>query len=253
MKQKIFLLVTVLAITTLQAQQFINKAVIEYEVKTSIKKTMSNSSWGEMLKDNMSEFKTAYYTLSFADNKSIYQFNRWDEKTKIPAWMKEGEDENNWYFDFNSNTFTKRKNIEGTDFVIADSIHAIEWKISNENRVIAGFNCRKAVGKIMDSVYVFAFYTDEITFSGGPCSVNGLPGVILGLSIPRLYTSYIATSVSLSGINEATIKPVVAKKIYSYSGLQKLIEEKSADWFTWGDDKEENKRQKNLFLWNIYL
>jgi GLPGLI family protein len=36
----------------------------------------------------------------------------------------------------------------------------------------------------MEDVYVFAFYTDDITtISGGPCSINGLPGMILGLTI----------------------------------------------------------------------
>jgi GLPGLI family protein len=50
-----------------------------------------------------------------------------------------------------------QKQIAGTNFVIADSIK-IEWKITNENREIAGYNCRKAVGKIMDDVYVLLFY-----------------------------------------------------------------------------------------------
>jgi GLPGLI family protein len=205
-----------------------------------------------MVKEKLPEFKIVYYSLSFADNKSIYKFSHWDENNKIPEWMKEGQEDNNWYFDFSSGLFTQRKLIEGSSFVITDTTPPIEWKITNENRMIAGFNCRKAVGKIMDSVYVFAFYTDEIAISAGPCSVNGLPGMILGLSIPRLYTSYIATKVSLA-VNEADIKPVVSKKYYSRSSFRSYIEEKSAEWFSWGDDKEENLRQKNLFLWNIYL
>jgi GLPGLI family protein len=36
-----------------------------------------------------------------------------------------------------------QKQIAGTNFVIADSIPKIEWKITNENREIAGYNCRK--------------------------------------------------------------------------------------------------------------
>lgn len=253
MKSIIFFITLVFTSCITNAQQFIDKAEIEYEVKTSIKKTMSNNSWGEMLKDNMSEFKTAYYTYTFADNKSIYKFNRWDVKTKIPVWFKEGDEANVWYFDFNTGKLNMQKQIEGTDFVIADTIPAIEWKISNENREIAGFNCRKAVGKIMDSVYVFAFYTDEITIPGGPCTINGLPGMILGLTIPRLYTSYIASKISISKINESEIKPTTSKKYYSYTGLKSMIEEKTKEWFNWGDDKEENQRRKNLFLWNAFL
>jgi GLPGLI family protein len=49
------------------------------------------------------------------------------------------------------------KQIVGTNFVVEDSIPNIQWKITNEHREIAGYNCRKAVGKIYDDVYVFAF------------------------------------------------------------------------------------------------
>jgi len=253
MKRTLILCILLVTIVAANAQQFIDKAVIEYEVKTSIKKTLSNDSWADMLKDNMSEFKTAYYTYTFADNKSIYKFDRWDTKTKIPVWFKEGDEENVWYFDFNTGKLNMKKQIQGTDFIIADSIIPIQWKLANENREIAGFNCRKAIGKIMDSVYVFAFYTEEITIPGGPCTVNGLPGMILGLSIPRLYTSYIATKVMVNNVSEAAIKPTAAKKPYTYASLQSLIEEKTKEWFTWGDDKAENQRRKNLFLWNAYL
>jgi GLPGLI family protein len=236
------------------AQIFINKAEIEYEVNTNIKKTMSNDSWDEMMKDNMSDFKIAYYNYTFADNKSIYKFSRWSDKTKIPKWYKDEDEENIYYFDFNTSKLNIQKQIQRTNFIIEDSIPFIKWKITNESREIAGFNCRKAVGKILDSVYVFAFYTDEITIPGGPCSINGLPGMILGLSIPRLYTSYIATKVNVSNtINTAIIKAPTAKKPYTYKSLKKFVAEKTEEWFEWGDDKEENSRQKSMFWWNTFL
>jgi hypothetical protein len=43
------------------------------EVSTNLKKTMSNDSWDEMIKDNMSDLKISYYTYSFENNKSILQ------------------------------------------------------------------------------------------------------------------------------------------------------------------------------------
>lgn len=253
MKRILFLLSILFTAAVTNAQQFIDKAVIEYEVKTSIKKTMSNDSWADMMKDNMSEFKTAFYTYTFADNKSIYKFDRWDATTKVPVWYKQDDEENIWYFDFTAGKINVQKQVQGTKLNVADSIPSMEWRITNENREIAGFNCRKAVAKIMDSVYVFAFYTDEITIPGGPCSISGLPGTILGMTIPRLYTSYIATKVILTGVKETDIKPASSKKYYTYAGLKSIIEEKTKDWYTWGDDKEENQRLKNLFLWNAFL
>ena len=166
------------------AQQFVDKAEIEFEVNTNVKKNMSNNSWDEMMKESLSELKTSYWTYSFTDNKSLFKFNRWSEKTRIPKNEKDQDEEKSWYYDFNTNSMSSQKQVVGTSIVISDSIAPIEWKITNENREIAGYNCRKAVGKIFGDVYIFAFYTDDITISGGPCSINGLPGMILGLTIP---------------------------------------------------------------------
>lgn len=253
MKSILFFIAALLFSTTSKAQQFVDKAVIEYEVNTNLKKTMSNNSWSEMMKDNLSDLKISYFTYTFADNKSLFKFDRWSPKTRIPKHEKEADEENIWYFDFTAGKMNMQKLIVGTNFTIADSIPKIQWKITNEHREIAGYNCRKAVGKIMDDVYVFAFYTDDITISGGPCSINGLPGMILGLSIPRLYTSFIATKIDLNSSNPADIKPITAKKTYDLIGLKSMLEEKAKDWYSWGEDKEENKRQKNIFLWNAFL
>jgi GLPGLI family protein len=251
MKRIIFLSAILLAVITASAQQFIDKAVIEYEVKTNIKKTMGNNSWEEMLKENMPDFKIGYFNYTFADNKSVYKFDHWGEK-KLPEFMRRGDEENSWFFDFTTGKFNMQKDVVGSKFNVADSIPAIEWKLSNENREIAGFNCRKAVGKIMDSVYIFAFYTDEITIPGGPCSVSGLPGMILGLTIPRMYTSYIATKVMVNGVNTASIKPVEAKKYYTSNTLKSTIKERIKEWVS-EDDDEEGRKWMNQFIWNILL
>ena len=256
MKTIYFILISLIFTTSTFAQQFVDKAIIEFEVSTNLKKTMSNRSWDEMMKDNLSDLKISYFTYAFADNKSIFKFDRWSPKTRIPKYYKDADEENSWYFDFTTGNMSMQKQIIGTNFVITDSIPKIEWKITNENREIAGYNCRKAVGKIMKDVYVFAFYTDDITISGGPCSISGLPGMILGLTIPRLYTSYIATKVDVTFSNAAELKPFTAKKTYDFTALKSLIEEKTKDWFSYGDEKEEkeeNERQKNMFMWNAFL
>jgi GLPGLI family protein len=252
MKRIILLPALFLITETIIAQQFIEKAVIEYEVKTNVKKTMGNNSWAEMLKDQMPQFKTGYYTFTFADNKSIYKFDRWTETAKVPEFMRKNDEENVWYFDFTNNKFNMQKVVYGSNFNIDDSIPLIDWKITNENREIAGFNCRKAVGKIMDSVYVFAFYTDEITIPGGPCSISGLPGMILGLTIPRMYTSFIATKVMVQNVDAAVIKPITTKKPFTYTSLKTTIKSRIKEWIS-EDDDEDGRMWMNQFMWNIYL
>ena len=253
MKSSYILIIVLFFSISAIAQQFVEKAEIEFEVNTNLKKNMSNNSWDEMMKENLSELKTSFWTYSFINNKSIFKFNRWSEKTRIPKNQKDQEEENSWYYDFNSNTMSSQKQIVGSNVVINDSIAPIEWKITNENREIAGYNCRKAVGKIFGEVYIFAFYTDDIMISGGPISIHGLPGMILGLTIPRLYTSYIATKVNLTFNNPAEIKPITAKKTFSNQEFKNLIEDKTKDWWSYEKDEEVKKRQKNVFLWNALL
>lgn len=77
---------------------------------------------------------------------------------------------------------------------LEDSLPKIKWRITNESRDIAGFHCRRANGVIGDSVYVVAFYTSNIPISAGPENFNGLPGMILGLSIPHAHISWFATA-----------------------------------------------------------
>ncbi|MEY4702424.1 MAG: hypothetical protein RIR96_321, partial [Bacteroidota bacterium] len=140
--------------------QFVESGEIEFEVKTNLKKSIGNSAWGEMMKDKLPNFKTSYYTFKFDNNKSLYQFNRWENKEALNEMFRQSDEKSVWYIDHNEGRYIMNKDVFGSAFQIKDSIYKIDWKLSNESRIIAGYNCRKAVGKIMDSVYVFAFYTD---------------------------------------------------------------------------------------------
>lgn len=252
MKMKIiFLLIALSTIFHAGAQTFINKGKVEYEVRTNIKKTMGSGFWDELRKENLPDFKTGYYNLTFGDNKSVFKFDHWDN-AKLPAYMKE-DDENVWYMDLNSGKFAMQKSIYRSNLNIEDSIQKLKWKLSNENRMIAGFNCRKAEAVIFDSVYIFAFYTEEITYSGGPCSINGLPGLIMGLTIPRLFTSWIATKVEVTGINEATIKPAPAKKPMNMKAFQSLLNDRNKGWSDNPDEDKEWKEEIARFFWTSYL
>ncbi len=256
MKNKLLILSIVLFFIAgkIEAQIFISQAKIEYEVKSDIKKTMGNNTWDEMLKDKLPRFKTGYYTLTFSGNRSIYQFDHWGIP-KLPDFMTRGEDENKYYYDFNLDQFTLQKSIYGSNVNVADSISKLHWKLANEYRVIAGFNCRKAVAVMFDSVYVFAFYTEEITLPGGPASFHGLPGTILGVTIPRLYTSWIATKIIVNEINVNAIKPIIAKKSILAKDLRSLMDDRTKDWYI-SDDPDENKeqqQQKARFIWESLL
>lgn len=226
----------------LPAQVFINKGMIEYEVVLNNHKAMGDGTWAQMFKDKVPRLSTSYYQLTFDADKSIYRFNRKDEKTKIP-WGNDGSEDNIWFNDYVNEKFIQQKSVFGETYILTDSLLKINWKITNENRVIAGFNCRKAVGILFDSVYVFAFYTDEITVSGGPMSLNGLPGMIMGITIPRMFCSWVATKLEINGINYNNIVAPTKGKKKKATELQETVVKVTKDWGSWGQQA----------VWNIFL
>ena len=238
----ILLMAVTLSFQSLQAQVFIEKGMIEYEVILNNHKAMGEGTWAEMFKDRVPKLSTSYYQLTFDADKSIYQFNRKDEKNKTP-WGNDGSEDNLWYNDYKNENFVQQKSVFGDTYILTDSLIKIDWKITNENRQIAGFNCRKAVGKLFDSVYVFAFYTDEITVSGGPMSLHGLPGMILGITIPRMFCSWVATKLEVNGVNFAKINAPAKGKKKKAKELQETVVKVTKDWGSWGQQA----------VWNIFL
>ncbi len=258
MKKKIILVSAVLtSVLYCSAQQFLDKGMIEYQVTANVQKNMGSGFFDQMRMERLPKFIVSAYTLTFSDDKSIYKFDHWDAgMNSFVRNMSRGAESNIWYYDFNTNRCEIQKNIEGSNLGISDSIPAIQWKlVPNESREIAGFNCRKAQAILFDSVYVFAFYTEEITFPGGPAGFYGLPGTILGVTVPRLYTSWIATKVEVTGINESSIRSIGQKKALTYKALEKLLTERTNDWFS-SSNPEENKelqREKQRFIWGNLL
>ncbi|HEY5774245.1 MAG TPA: GLPGLI family protein [Chitinophagaceae bacterium] len=241
--KKIVASIIILTAISANAQQFINNGMIEYEVRINNHRMFGDGLFAEMFKDKMPNFSTTYYKLTFNDNKSIYKYDRLNEKDKLP-WGSNNAEDNVWYNDFNSNTRVNQKSVFGDIYILSDSLMNLDWKLMpNETREIAGFICRKAQAVIFDSVYVFAFYTDEITVSGGPMGIHGLPGMILGITIPRMFTSWIATKLQVNGVNTNIIAAPTKGKKKPATELEASVRKATKDWGTWGQQS----------VWNIFL
>ncbi|WP_312399340.1 GLPGLI family protein [Sphingobacterium sp.] len=83
-------------------------------------------------------------------------------------------------------------------YLLAETLDSITWRFTEEFRTIAGVNCRRVNGATKDSLYLIAYYTEEIPVSGGPALSHGLPGMILGLVIPEMHIQYWATHIAYS-------------------------------------------------------
>ncbi|WP_286861850.1 MULTISPECIES: GLPGLI family protein [Sphingobacterium] len=81
-------------------------------------------------------------------------------------------------------------------YLLSETLDSITWRFTEEFRNIAGINCRRVNGATKDSLYLIAYYAEEIPVSAGPALSHGLPGMILGLVIPEMHIQYWATNIA---------------------------------------------------------
>jgi len=134
------------------------------------------------------------------------------------------------YTDYRTDSFTAQKKVYEETFLVRDKRRKINWKITTETREIAGYPCRRANAIILDSVYVVAFYTDQIPLSGGPESFSGLPGMILGVALPHENITWFAKSVKDQPVNTATIKAPTKGKPMDRATLTSTLQSIMKSW-----------------------
>lgn len=209
--------------------QFTFNGKIEFERRTNLHKLWDGDEWMERWKDKYPQFMSTYSNLVFTGTASRYAPGREGNAPKIEWGLPPGAD-NDIVRDFTAGTITAMKSLYGESFLIKDSVQQLRWRMSGEVREIAGYKCRKAVTRICDSVYVVAFYTDEIPVSGGPEQMGGLPGMILELAVPRLHTTWIATKVEVTAVTAADLKQSVKGKAMTVPQMQSKMIESTKDW-----------------------
>lgn len=214
--------------------RFITEGKIEFEKKLNVHAQMTgDDAWVTEWKKNTPQFKTTYFDLSFTNNKTFYKPGR-ENAENNRMWQQPAED-NIIYSDLEKHTAISQKNIFEKTFLIQDSTRNIQWKITDEKRTIAGFECRRANALILDSIYIVAFYTDEIITPGGPESFSGLPGMILGLAIPHEHVTWFATKLYAVPVTETGFKIPTKGSKTTNAAMKDNIKSSLKDWGRWAD------------------
>lgn len=237
------LLLLILSFNPLFAQhaRFVTEGSIEFEksvnMHAQIKKyiTKDNEVFYvpafEQYKKSQPQFRILKSTLAFSKDKTLFRPARAEETSRnwfsdIPASTQN----NIIYTDLSSNTSIVQKSIFEETFLVRDSTRKINWKITSETRDIAGYPCRRANAIIMDSIYVVAFYTDEIPVSGGPESFSGLPGMILGVALPHENMSWFAKLVTDKPLAAGTLDAPIKGKPTDNKGLLSTLMKVMKNW-----------------------
>lgn len=237
------LLILLLTVNLLYAQhaRFINEGSIEFEksvnMHAQIKKYINKDNEFyyvpafEQFKKTQSQFRILKSTLTFSKDKTLFTPAAAEETARnwfsdIPATTQN----NIVYTDLSTNTSIVQKTVFEETFLVRDSTRKINWKITSETRDIAGYQCRRANAIIMDSIYVVAFYTDEISVSGGPESFTGLPGMILGVALPHENMSWFAKLVIDKPLPANTLTPPKKGKATDNKGLLTILMKVMKNW-----------------------
>ena len=233
-----------------QNKHFPTQGTIEFEkkvnmyalIKEMIKKYPSDASWYtpifEQYQKTNPQFKTLKSTLTFGKEQTLF------------TPIEETVPQNNYFGNFpgveqgntiHTNTAvmtsTSQKKVYEELYLVKDNTRKINWKITNEIRNIAGYDCRRANALIMDSVYVVAFYTDQIPVSGGPESFTGLPGMILGVALPYEHMTWFATKITEVAISDDKLKVPVKGKAVNNNGLLSILKSALKDRNNGGRDE----------------
>lgn len=226
-----FLFILVCHCAGAQSTIFVSQGKIEFERRVNqYSQVDGDNSWSELQKKTMTKFKTSYFDLYFNRDKSLYKPGRESpEKDNSFFWEQPAQD-NIVYSDLDNDKSISQKKVFEQVFLVQDSLRAIKWKITDENKVIAGFTCRRANAIIMDSIYVVAFYTDEILSTGGPESFTGLPGMILGIALPHQHITWFATKVEAVSVPETQITAPVKGKKTTNADLISTMQRSLKDW-----------------------
>lgn len=248
MKKYLFITLTFLSVVSASAQvRFITSGRVEYEKKINqhkgIEEDAEDNIWYQSMLKSYPKFVNETYELRFNENRSVYKMAKENTDNRYLMWGTKPAESDAVLQDLQKKTVSTQRDVFENTYVIKDSLRNLDWRITDETREIAGFECRKAVTKICDSVYVVAFYTDQIAISSGPESFGGLPGLILGMAIPRLYTTWFATKLELIDSTPAQLNPTQKGKTVNWEELYTDLKKGLKSW-----GKEAEKR-----LWIVSL
>ena len=126
-----------------------------------------------------------------------------------------------------------QRELGGKSYIIADSIKKMSWKVAGETKVVLGHNCMKATTqrmqesfrmsvdngeakreKVMDTMNIVAWFTNEIPGSFGPDTYQGqLPGTILEIDVNNGRSSFKAIEISPKADVAKIKEPSKGKKV----------------------------------------
>jgi GLPGLI family protein len=120
-----------------------------------------------------------------------------------------------------SSTIQTAGRIGFKNYHYSSPLATINWKLSNDKKVILGYNCQKATGDFAGRTFE-AWFTSELPYAFGPWKLNGLPGLILSANDTKNELSFVCREISKNTDPEDLVTP--------YMNLGRSVEVKAKEY-----------------------
>lgn len=186
------------------------KEVIKVELPTEMKDDPKNQAWiAKMPKTRESDRELLYY-----GEKSLYKNIKKEKAPNERKYMYHYEEpDNHYYMDAEADESLHLTDFFGKTFRVTGEHKERKWKITKNQKMIKDYLCFEATaGDTTDQVTVW--FTPQIRTTAAPLYLNGLPGLILEVSMNEGKMTLSASEITLGETNEEEIiKPSKGKKM----------------------------------------
>ncbi len=137
------------------------------------------------------EVNTFSYGYTYSNKKSIYKLidakikkkdSLLNDKGYYDTYLFETVSINEKYKELIKKIFLQEYTLYDNNFSIKDNLQNLDWELYNDEQVIKGFKCKKAIST-KEKSRITAWYCEDIPINDGPDRFYGLPGFILKVEI----------------------------------------------------------------------
>jgi len=235
MKSILFTLFAGLAVTTASAQQKEGRAVYERTIQLQLRM----QGMGDEVEHMLPRSRTDKLEVLFGNNQSLrrtVEDETPDENTGSEGGMQirmiaTGSNDI-MYMNFSNGRVVEQREFATKNYIVADSVHSLNWKLTGETTTILTYLCQQAVAQrigkrtmmtmengqmkqqdMADTSNIVVWFTPSIPVPAGPEYQGQLPGLILAIDINNGKTVYKAIEVSPKADLAVIKEPVKGKKV----------------------------------------
>ena len=235
MKKTFIIIIAILSFYTIRGQKTINKVEYSYRINNDfIQQEIIEKEKDEGLRRNLQMMNNSLknnqnklsFQLTFNNKESIYTLTKklkldFDKEMMFVLALTRAKDI--VYTNLEEKYNLRKVSVLGEEFNVKTNLDAINWEMTQEQKLIGKYTCFKAVKNSLfkKDLKIEAWYCPSISFGFGPKEYSGLPGLILELTENNI--TYFAKEIELNVKEDFKYEFKDKNKHLSQSKLDSII------------------------------